>query len=49
MESHTRQDAAFKATTEQQHMPDLGHLIKIRATPERVYQAITTADSIRNW
>ncbi len=25
------------------------HLIKIRATPERVYQALTTAEGIRNW
>ena len=49
MESHTRQDLAFKATTEEKHMPDIRHLIKIRATPERVYQAITTADGIRNW
>jgi uncharacterized protein YndB with AHSA1/START domain len=49
MESYTRPDVAFRATTEEQHMPDIAHLIKIRATPERVYQAIATADGIRNW
>ena len=30
-------------------MPDIMHLIKIRVSPERVYQAITTAEGIRNW
>ena len=30
-------------------MPDIMHLVKIRAAPERVYQAITTAEGIRNW
>jgi uncharacterized protein YndB with AHSA1/START domain len=30
-------------------MPDILHLIKIRAPIERVFQAITTADGIRNW
>jgi uncharacterized protein YndB with AHSA1/START domain len=30
-------------------MPDILHLIKIRAPIERVYQAITTAEGIRNW
>jgi uncharacterized protein YndB with AHSA1/START domain len=25
------------------------HLIKIRVSPERVYQALTTAEGIRNW
>jgi uncharacterized protein YndB with AHSA1/START domain len=30
-------------------MHDIMHLIKIHASPERVYQAITTADGIRQW
>ena len=30
-------------------MPDVMHLIKINVAPERVYQAVTTADGIRNW
>ena len=30
-------------------MPDIMHLLKIKATPERVYQALTTAEGIRNW
>jgi uncharacterized protein YndB with AHSA1/START domain len=30
-------------------MPDILHLVKIRASPERVYEALTTAEGIRNW
>jgi uncharacterized protein YndB with AHSA1/START domain len=30
-------------------MPDILHLVKIHASPERVYRALTTADGIRNW
>jgi uncharacterized protein YndB with AHSA1/START domain len=30
-------------------MHDIMHLLKIHASPERVYQAITTADGIRQW
>lgn len=30
-------------------MSDIMHLLKIRATPERVYQTIATAEGIRNW
>lgn len=30
-------------------MPDIMHLVKINASPERVYQALTTAEDIRNW
>ena len=30
-------------------MPDVMHLIRIRATPERLYTALSTADGIRNW
>ena len=30
-------------------MPDIMHRIKIPALPERVYQALTTADGIRSW
>jgi len=30
-------------------MPDIMHTLKINASPDRVYQAIATADGIRNW
>jgi len=30
-------------------MPDLMHLLKIGAPRERVYEALTTAEGIRNW
>jgi uncharacterized protein YndB with AHSA1/START domain len=30
-------------------MPDMMHLVKIHASPERVYQALTTTEGIRNW
>ena len=30
-------------------MPDIMHLVTIQAPPERVYQALTTAEGIRNW
>jgi uncharacterized protein YndB with AHSA1/START domain len=30
-------------------MPDIMHLIKINASPELVYQALTTSEGIRNW
>ena len=30
-------------------MQDIMHLIRIHASPERVYEAITTADGIRRW
>jgi uncharacterized protein YndB with AHSA1/START domain len=30
-------------------MPDILHLIKVRAAVARVYEAITTAEGIRNW
>jgi uncharacterized protein YndB with AHSA1/START domain len=30
-------------------MQDVMHLIKIHAPSERVYEAITTADGIRQW
>jgi uncharacterized protein YndB with AHSA1/START domain len=30
-------------------MPEIMHLIKIRATQDRVYQAVATAEGIRNW
>lgn len=30
-------------------MPDIMHLIKINASPERVYEALTTAEGISNW
>jgi uncharacterized protein YndB with AHSA1/START domain len=33
----------------EQDMPDIMHLIKIHASPERVYQTLATAEGIRNW
>ena len=30
-------------------MPDIMHTLKIHMSPDRVYQALTTADGIRNW
>lgn len=30
-------------------MPDILHLIKIRVSPERVYQGLTSTEGIRNW
>jgi Activator of Hsp90 ATPase homolog 1-like protein len=30
-------------------MPDIMHLLNIRAAPERAYQAITTAEGVGNW
>lgn len=30
-------------------MPDIMHLVKIHASPERVYEALTTPEGIRNW
>jgi uncharacterized protein YndB with AHSA1/START domain len=30
-------------------VPDIMHLIRIRTSSERVYQALTTAEGIRNW
>jgi uncharacterized protein YndB with AHSA1/START domain len=31
------------------NMPDIMHLVKINASPDRVYQALTTSEDIRNW
>ena len=30
-------------------MADIMHLVQIHASPDRVYQALTTADGVRNW
>jgi len=30
-------------------MPEIMHLIKIRAAQDKVYQAVSTAEGIRNW
>ena len=38
-----------KTEGENQPMPEILHLIKIRATPQKVYQAISTAEGIRDW
>lgn len=34
---------------ENQHMPEILHLIKIRAAEDKVYRAVTTPEGIRNW
>src|SRR5690349_18779223 len=34
---------------ENQRMPEIMHLIKIRAAQDKVYQALATAEGIRNW
>jgi uncharacterized protein YndB with AHSA1/START domain len=30
-------------------MPEIMHLLKIRAAQDTIYQAVSTADGIRNW
>lgn len=30
-------------------MPDIMHLVKIHASPDRVYEALTTVEGVRNW
>jgi uncharacterized protein YndB with AHSA1/START domain len=41
--------SVFKTAGKEQHMPDIMHIVKIHASPERVYQALTTPEAIRNW
>lgn len=36
-------------TGENRLMPEIAHLIKIRAAQDKVYQAVSTAEGIRNW
>lgn len=38
-----------KMEKENQFMPEIMHLIKIRAAHDKVYQAVSTADGIRDW
>jgi hypothetical protein len=40
-----------KAKTEEENplMPEIMHLIKIHATQERVFQALSTPEGIRHW
>jgi len=33
----------------ERHMPDIMHTLKIHASPDQVYDAIATAEGIRNW
>jgi uncharacterized protein YndB with AHSA1/START domain len=42
-----RQDV--KIEEENQLMPEIMHLIKIRAAQDKVYQAVSTAEGIRDW
>jgi uncharacterized protein YndB with AHSA1/START domain len=41
--------SGLTALAKENAMHDIMHLIKIHASSERVYQAITTADGIRQW
>src|SRR6516165_4045534 len=36
-------------TEEKPLMPEIMHLIKIRASQDKVYQAVSTAEGIRDW
>jgi len=38
-----------KIEEENQFMPEILHLIKIRAAQDKVYQAVSTAEGIRDW
>jgi len=42
-----RQEVKFEE--ENQLMPEIMHLIKIRAAQDKVYQTVSTAEGIRNW
>jgi uncharacterized protein YndB with AHSA1/START domain len=42
-----RQDV--KSQEDYQLMPEIMHLIKIRAAQDKIYQAVSTAEGIRNW
>jgi uncharacterized protein YndB with AHSA1/START domain len=44
-----RQEVKFEERREHQLMPEIMHLIQIRAAQDKVYQAVATAEGIRNW
>jgi uncharacterized protein YndB with AHSA1/START domain len=44
-----RQEITFAEKQENEPMPEIMHLIKMRAAQDKVYQALTTAEGIRNW
>jgi uncharacterized protein YndB with AHSA1/START domain len=47
--SATLRPVEKNSSHEEASMPDIMHLIKIHASVERVYAALTTAEGIRNW
>lgn len=44
-----RLEITFTEEQENEPMPEIMHLIKIRAAQDKVYQALATAEGIRNW
>src|SRR5262249_57160927 len=47
-EAAARQEVKFEEKRETQPMPEIMHLIKVRAAQDKVYQALATALAIRN-
>lgn len=45
----TRQEVKFEERQENRPMSEIMHLIKIRGAQDKVYQAVSTAEGIRNW
>ena len=45
----TKASQEIQIEEKDQPMPEIMHLIKIRAAQDRVYQAVSTAEDIRNW
>jgi uncharacterized protein YndB with AHSA1/START domain len=45
----TRQEVKFEERQENRPMSEIMHLIKIRGAQDKVYQAVATAEGIRNW
>ena len=48
-EAAARREVKFGEKRENQPMPEIMHLIKVRAAQDKVYQALATAEGIRNW
>ena len=44
-----RQEVTFGEKQENEPVPEILHLIKIRAAQDKVYQALATPEGIRNW
>ncbi len=45
----TKASQEIQIEEKDQPMPEIMHLIKIRAAQDRVYRAVSTAEDIRNW